>query len=114
VFGLVLVLTSVLHYVFRWEERARDHKAAGTEFANLQRKIERYSIGRFFKMSMLHNINREYNYISRSYPLVHRKVWKSPELKSVTERILSLEARLRARSNSSEGPMQPEDTAPNS
>lgn len=96
--GFILVLFSILQYVFRWDDRARDHKSAGTEFANLQRKIERYTAGKFFKMALLHNINREYNYISRSYPLVPRPIWISDELRDVSERIKHLEKELRSRS----------------
>ena len=44
--GLLLVLTTILQYIFRYSERAQDHKSAGSEFSNLQRKIERYLAGK--------------------------------------------------------------------
>lgn len=96
--SLILVLVSTLQYIFRWDERAREHKSAGAEFSNLQRKIERYLTGKFFRMSILHNINREYNYISRSYPLVPHKIWSNRDYEEVSKRIRHLEHILREKS----------------
>lgn len=91
ILGLALVLTTILQYLFRYEDRGRHHKSAGSEFSNLQRKIERHLAGSKFRMWILHSINREYNFITKHYPLVPKDVWENNDFKEVNERIQSME-----------------------
>ncbi len=51
------------------------HKLAANEFSNLKRKIERYLSIDDITNSLIHNINRDYNFISKHYPLVSRYMW---------------------------------------
>jgi len=96
--AVFLVLTTILQYIVRWGEKANDHKAAGAEFANLQRKIERYSIAKTYNMSMIHNINRTYNHISKSYPLVSAKKWQEAGKGHLNDMISQLENELQEES----------------
>ena len=89
-----LVITTIMQYILRWGESAADHRAAGGEFANLQRKIERYTISRTYNMSMIHNINRDYNHISKSYPLVNTNRWTKAGDGRLSDTITRLENEL--------------------
>lgn len=73
--GIILVLSSIAQFILRWPEQAQKHRFAGIEFSNLQRKIERYTSSVYYNMFMLHTISREYNHITKSYPLVPRATW---------------------------------------
>lgn len=90
----LLVITTILQYILRWGEKSYDHKAAGGEFANLQRKIERYMLAKSVNMAMVHNINRNYNHISKSYPLVSTGRWMRAGKPRLNAAILRLEEEL--------------------
>lgn len=85
ILAMSLVITTIWQYILRWSERSGEHRRGGAEFANLHRKIERYCISTSFNMSMIHNINREYNHISKSYPLVHQKKWDKYDGEFITK-----------------------------
>ena len=75
--ALALVVTTIFQFILRWGERNLQHKFAATEFSNLQRKAERYYLLSTLEMGALHNLNREYNHITKSYDMVHPSVWKA-------------------------------------
>jgi hypothetical protein len=74
--SLFTVLSTAVQYLLRYEERAMQHKLAANEFSNLKRKIERYLSINDISNSLIHNLNRDYNFISKHYPLVSQYMWK--------------------------------------
>lgn len=92
VLALFVVLTTILQFTVRWGERSEQHRFAGAAFSNLQKKCERYALVDKLKMSMIHNLNRDYNHITKSYPLVNSKIWKISGVDDLNNRIESLEA----------------------
>jgi len=92
--GLLMVLATVLQYIYHWGDRSNAHKAAGSEFSNLQRKIERYLVADSIKMATIHNINRDYSYITKIYPLVPSRVWRHKKFLDLTNRIVTREGEL--------------------
>lgn len=95
VFGAMVVGTSILQFILKMDERQAVHREAGQEFSNLQRKIERYSLHSRFTMSLVHNISRDYNHITKSYPLVGRRIWQHGSRIRLNEQITNLETDLR-------------------
>jgi len=73
--ALMVVLTTILQFIKRWGERSEQHRFAGAEFSNLQKKCERYSLVENLNMAMVHNLNRDYNHVTKSYPLVSKEIW---------------------------------------
>jgi hypothetical protein len=74
--SLFTVLSTAVQFLLRYEERSTQHKLAANEFSNLKRKIERYLSINEISNSLIHNINRDYNFISKNYPLVSHYIWK--------------------------------------
>ena len=95
VVSVLLVVLGVLQFILRYSERQGAHREAGQEFSNLQRKIERYSLYVRHNMGQIHNISREYNHITRSYPLVSRSTWLNGRRKKLIHQIERLEDELR-------------------
>ena len=97
--GFVLVMTTILQYIRKDNENSKSHKTAGGEFSNLQRKIERYLLNEEFDMFLVHNINRDYSQITRSYKITDGKYWSSKywakkgrnDLRDISETIRNLE-----------------------
>lgn len=77
VFALFLVLTTIFQFILQWGQRRLQHKYAASEFSNFQRKAERYSLNDILEMGAIHNLNREYNHITKSYGMVHPAIWRS-------------------------------------
>ena len=75
--GLGTVLTAALQYINRFEERAAQHKLAGSEFSNLKRRIERYLAIEAVDDQIIHTISRETNYLAKNCPLVERTFWNA-------------------------------------
>lgn len=92
--GVILVSTTILQYLLNFEDSANGHKMAAAEFSNLHRKIERYLVIKKFTMGMLHNINREYNYITKSYPIVSERLWNSANFGELQKQIRDAEVEL--------------------
>lgn len=95
--GLLLVITTIIQYILNDGERCSNHKMAASEFSNLQRKIERYLLAETVPMTTVHNINREYNHITKAFPSVARKHWKNTDNKALNYNIQRLEEKLDAR-----------------
>lgn len=94
-FGLLLVLVGVVQFILRYPEQQDAHRQAGQEFANLQRKIERYSLVTEYSMVQVHNLSRDYNHITKSYPLVDRSIWTNRQKEKLIKQIQKLEDELR-------------------
>lgn len=75
VFSLFVVLLSAYQYLRQYSSKASTHKQAGNEFANLRRKLERYWTKNELHPEAIHSINRAYNYIAKTPPLVPKKIW---------------------------------------
>lgn len=71
----IVLLTSIYQYLKKFEENSLLHKLAANEFANIQRKIERYLSGKIIKMGSLHNINRDINFVTKGHPIVSPRSW---------------------------------------
>lgn len=95
VLALVVVVTTILQFMKRWGERSDIHKLAGAEFSNFQRKTERYLLATSINMSMVHNLNRDYNHATKIYPLVNAEIWKNSAEGELGARISNLEKCLR-------------------
>lgn len=95
VLSLLVVLTSIYQYILVFSEREILHREAGQEFSNLQRKIERYSLFQKMRMSMIHNVSRDYNHVTKSYPLTSRQVWQNADRSDLMQKIQQLEEDLR-------------------
>jgi len=95
VFALVVVITTIFQYMKRWDERSDNHKLAGSEFSNFQRKAERYALAKEVNMQMIHNLNRDYNNVMKNSPLVHKDIWKKTAANEHGDRIKHLERCLR-------------------
>jgi hypothetical protein len=93
--SLVVVITTILQFMKRWGERSDIHKMAGAEFSNFQRKTERYLLEREINMSMVHNLNRDYNHATKIYPLVNKKIWEETANGELGARIKNLQRCLR-------------------
>ncbi|SLN43324.1 SLATT domain-containing protein [Pseudooctadecabacter jejudonensis] len=89
--ALSVVLSSTYQYISQYPNRAARHKQAAIEFANLRRKIERYSVRIAIHPEAVHALNRTYNSIAKHHPLVPNGLWKyaekkaEPELKQILE-----------------------------
>lgn len=77
--GLITVLTSAFQYVMRFEERSSSHRAAGGEFSNIRRKIERYLTVDQIDNDLIHTINRDYNFVTKSAPIVSQGIWRKAQ-----------------------------------
>ena len=95
--GLLLVITTIVQYILNDGDRSSNHKIAASEFSNLQRKIERYLLSEEIEMSAVHNINREYNHITKAFPSVNRKHWKFKQNEQLSANIEKLENKLDTR-----------------
>jgi len=93
--ALLLVLTTIFQFILRWSEKTHQHRFAGAEFSNFQRKAERYSTAEEVNMSMLHNLNRDYNHITKSYPLTSSSIWSSAGDPDLNTQIAEIEMKLR-------------------
>ena len=82
--SLFTVLSTAIQYLLRYEERAIQHKLAANEFSNFKRKVERYLSMDEISNSLIHNLNRDYNFISKHYPLVSRLMWRGALERRVT------------------------------
>lgn len=74
--SLLTVLLSASQYLLKYDERANQHKLAANDFSTLKRKIERYLTIDDLSNSLLHNLNRHYDFIGRTYPLVSHYMWR--------------------------------------
>jgi hypothetical protein len=74
--SLFTVLSTAVQFLLRYEERSIQHKLAANEFSNLKRKIERYVSMNEISNMLIHNLNRDYNFISKHYPLVSQSIVK--------------------------------------
>lgn len=82
VLSLVVVSLSATQYIQQNAAKAAMHKAAGNEFSNLRRKLERYWTKESVHSEALHAFNRTYNQIVKSTPLVPKALWvKSLKIK---------------------------------
>ena len=45
-------------------------------------------------MGFLHNINREYSYITKLYTVVPARIWESAELQLISRRIAEMEEQI--------------------
>lgn len=93
--ALAVVFTTICQFILRWSERTIQHRYAGNEFSNLLRKAERYKGYKHVNMSTVHNLNRDYNHVTKSYPLVSTKVWNARVLLPIRSEISELEYLLR-------------------
>lgn len=99
--ALCLVMMTILQYIVGWGAKSEHHRAVGGQFADLQRRAERYLIAEITNMAMIHNVNRIYSQISRSSSLIPKKNWHSAgedsekiqdkNAKSINDRISNLE-----------------------
>ncbi len=76
VFSLIVVLLSAYQYIQQYASKASIHKQAGNEFSNLRRKMERYWTKDKLHPEAIHSLNRSYNFIAKSPPLVPKKIWE--------------------------------------
>lgn len=94
--ALASVLLAIVQLLMRHEARSQQHKFAAGEFSNLQRKIERYLGLKSYKMGLIHNINRELNFVTKNYPAVPKSIWdkKTEHDEEIEKTIRRLEAKL--------------------
>lgn len=71
----IVVCSSAVQYIRQYSARASVHKQVGNEYSNLRRKLERYWTKSEIHPEALHAFNRAYNQISKSAPLVPKKIW---------------------------------------
>ena len=90
--GVVVLLTSIVQFLEKPEEHHLLHKSAANEFSNLQRKIERYLAASQVEMGVNHNINRDFNFVSKSFPMVSSRCWNHN--RKVIDRLERYEAEL--------------------
>lgn len=95
VVALTVVFTTICQFIVRYSERTYQHRSAGNEYSNFLRKGERYLGLKNPTMNVVHNLNREYNHITKSYPLTSPKIWSNPDRDTLRKEILDLEERLR-------------------
>ncbi|WP_152612899.1 SLATT domain-containing protein [Tateyamaria sp. ANG-S1] len=83
--SLLVVLSSAAQYILQFGNRAALHKQAGNEFSNLRRKIERYWSKNNIHPEAVHSLNRTYNMITKSPPLVGSWTWKKAKRDKIAE-----------------------------
>lgn len=91
-FSLLVVLTTILHYLFRFEDRSNQHAKAAHLYGGLLKKIERYECSKFSDMDSLHIISKQYTSVTNAAPSIPRKRWKSKKLEPYTKPIEELES----------------------
>lgn len=71
--GAIVVVSSMIQYHLRYEERHIEHKIAGIEYFNLHKKIERMQSASDISNESMHNINKQMNYINKFTPPLAEK-----------------------------------------
>jgi hypothetical protein len=74
--GLGTVLTATLQYINRYEERAAQHKLAGSEYSILKRNIERRLAAGAADEVVEERLQLDYDLLAKHCPLVEHKFWK--------------------------------------
>ena len=73
--SVLVVLSSAAQYILQYGTSAALHKLAGSEFSNLRRKIECYWTKGNLHPEAIHNLNRAYNMVNKTTPLVPPGIW---------------------------------------
>lgn len=89
--ALLVVLSSAYQYISQFSNKAARHKQSAVEFANLRRKIERYSVQTTIHPEAVHALNRTYNSVAKHHPLVPDKIWDNSKKKASDELEVLLE-----------------------
>lgn len=76
VWGSIVVFTSALQYLLKWDERNLIHKYVGADYDNLVRKIARFLAKDNVTEFEIHRINRQINYLERHSPPISHKFTK--------------------------------------
>lgn len=74
--GLLIVVTSVLQYILRFDEKARDNKTAGNDFSNIKRDIEEALIAKQITENLIKETKFAHAFASKSAPIVNSSQWK--------------------------------------
>jgi hypothetical protein len=74
--GLGTMLTAALQYINRYEERAAQHKLAGSEYSILKRQIERCLANGISSDELEERLKLDYDLLAKHCPLVEHKFWK--------------------------------------
>ena len=75
--SLLTVLSSAVHYLVRFQERAEQHKQAGNTFSSLKRSIEKELTKPCCTDEYLDEIALLYDATAKRFPHVPRGVWRS-------------------------------------
>lgn len=89
--SLLVVVTTILHYLFKYEERSGRHASSAQAYGSLLKKVERYGCSNVCDMDSLHIISKQYSSITNAAPLIPKKRWNSPELEEYSSHIQALE-----------------------
>ena len=89
--SLLVVLTTILHYLFGYGYRSSRHASSAKSYGALLRKIERYCCSGVCDMDSLHIISKQYSSVTNAAPLVARRRWNSKKLEKFSSYIQDLE-----------------------
>lgn len=91
--SLLTVLSSAVHYLVRFQERAEQHKQAGNEFSSLKRSIEKELTNTELTKSYVDEIAKQYDAAALRFPHVPRHTWAKCMERATTELEMSADTR---------------------
>lgn len=74
--AVTVVVTTVVQYIYRFNEKANSHKFCANEYSNVKRKIERLKTSGDIDEEALHRMSNTLNWLSKSSPLISRKLFR--------------------------------------
>jgi hypothetical protein len=80
--GLLVVLTTALQYVLRFDEKSQQSKRAGNDFTGVKRRIELALLDDDLKEDKFSEIQLSHSHCSRNYGLVPKRIWTKAEIQS--------------------------------
>ena len=83
--SLLTVLSSAIHYLVRFQERAEQHKHAGNEFSSLKRAVEKELTNEVITDEYITWLSNRYDAAALRYPHVPRPIWQSMMKKATNE-----------------------------
>ncbi|AXT26608.1 SLATT domain-containing protein [Ruegeria sp. AD91A] len=83
--SLLTVLSSAVHYLVRFQERAEQHKQGGNEFSSLKRSIEKELTNKEITKGYIEEISMRYDAAAQRYPHVPRGIWRACMKRATTE-----------------------------
>lgn len=91
--SLLTVLSSAVHYLVRFQERAEQHKQAGNEFSSLKRAIEKELTNTEISKSFVDEIAKHYDAAAQRFPHVPRPTWTKCMERATTELEMSADTK---------------------